>query len=1106
MNNKLDQIEKLYARVVHEIENEQDECKSLFRIYNDLVLLLSDASALHFNTMFARISFISARFPVSNAWRYVLQVPRREMQKREMSEEALLPVLKASIQLLLNLCHEAFDGIVIPEPPLPVLPNKRRIGKFKKKFARVIAIEWNQAAKQLIILDEEEPDSSCVLQYNVAGVNDIFSETLELALAEIGLPLTLGVTDIDVTEEGHYVPAYIIIMPDMLLDVTAITQVVSEGPDPLAVNAIDIFLPKVNSDAIMLGNIANFVLDEIIRDTNKSFEEIFKESFKIYPIDFVGMSDQRLSNIYKKMAAHYKNIRQVLDSRFPTLGIDSRQCVIEPSYYSPQYGIKGRLDLYYVNETDQVASIIELKSSKPFMPNSYGLSSANYHQTLLYDLLIKSGLGSKYKRSNYILYSGEETETLRYAATVDSIQKETIQHRNQLTILQFRLMQLDKKNSRDVFGEVDPKNFPFLKGYVKRNAAEWFKIYSALSSGEQQYFKSFSAFITREHTLARIGSDQGDGSGGLAGLWLDSIAKKEERYHILQQLELAEIEHELHQTKIIFKRTAFTNPLANFRAGDIAVMYPSSDEKMIDPTQYQLHRASIISIDAEHIVIRLRNMQIHTGQIEKYQRWNLERDMLDSGFRGLYQSLWTLMNADAKVRHTVLGLIPPVAHAPLQNIPGPDNLTARQKVIYEQGINAGSLYLLWGPPGTGKTSVMLKSWTWFFTHHTNKRILLLAYTNKAVDEICEALENSDDLIKNLYIRIGSRTATGENYRHKLFDQVIEPMSTREEIKERLEKTQIFVATVSSLHSKSGLLELLSFDIAIMDEASQLLEPALVGLLAQFKKTILIGDHMQLPAVSVQPDEVSQIDTELAWGHKIGLTDMRMSYFERLFRLYKAKGWHHLIGMLNEQGRMHEDIMAFVNQQVYDGFLEVIDPVKQQLPFGEVIRSADSLLFQHRLVYIPSKSGLEEAYLKTNQDEAQKVISLIVVWLERMKSENLDWTIGVITPFRAQIAAITYLAHQHNIDLSRVSIDTVERYQGGARDIIIMSCAVNLHLTIKKISSLNTDGVDRKLNVAVSRARQQFILIGNQEILSKEQGYKALMEMSSLYDMELLSKT
>ena len=96
-------------------------------------------------------------------------------------------------------------------------------------------------------------------------INDLFAETLELAIQEIGMPLILGLTDIDCTEEGHYIPAYIVIMPDMLLDVTSITQVISTGSDPLAINVMDVFLPSPSTEAIMAGQVANFFLDELIR-------------------------------------------------------------------------------------------------------------------------------------------------------------------------------------------------------------------------------------------------------------------------------------------------------------------------------------------------------------------------------------------------------------------------------------------------------------------------------------------------------------------------------------------------------------------------------------------------------------------------------------------------------------------------------------------------------------------------------------------------------------------------------------------------------------------------------------------------------------------------
>ena len=1100
MNTRLPGIERLYKRVSIEVADDHEKCVYFLKIYSDLISALSEASALHFNTLFARVSYITSRYQLTRAWSYALQIPRRELKQREMSDKELIPILKASIEYLLTICKVesgeiSTTGPVI-FPSLPKLPPARRPGRFKKKFARVVAIEWDKEKKLLTILDEEEPNTTCILHYCVDGINDIYSDTLELVIREIGLPLILGLTDIDCTEDNQYIPAFIVILPDLLMDVTAIAQAWSNGPDPLAVNVIDLFLPSESTEAIMTGQVANFFLDELIRDTTLTYAELFARSFKIYPIEFVQMPDAKVKNMHLQMKSHFENILNVIENRLPAVGIHREQCVIEPSYFSPQYGIKGRLDLYYHHEKEQGASIIELKSGKPFKPNSYGLSSTNYHQTLLYELLIKSVHGPKHHRANFILYSAVAEDPLRFAVSVESIQKETIHNRNELVLLQFRMLQLDKEGSRDIFSEIDPLRLPELKGFIRKNIETWHKVYSELSPGEKKYFKSFASFITREHLLARIGSETGEGSGGLAGLWLDKIETKEERYQILRGLELKRVEKAGNNTLIIFSRGDQTNPLANFRAGDIAVMYPYDASNKNDPTKYQLHRANVLSVDAHEVVIKLRNFQIHTGQIENVKLWNLEHDLLDSSFRSLYQSLWAFISTDILRRQQIFGLKRP-SEVPDQNHwPVPDGLTSTQQKHYMQGLSSGSVYLLWGPPGTGKTSRMLMSWVWHYFFHTNSRIALLAYTNKAVDEICQALHSLGEEVIDHYIRIGSRAASGEAYRNRLLDTVIDPMTKRIEIKNLLDQTRIFVATIASLQGKNEIFKLVDFDVAIIDEASQILEPTMVGLLTRFKKTILIGDHMQLPAVSTQSHHLSQISKDEEWANRIGLTDMGMSYFERIYRLYSSKGWNHMIGILSEQGRMHKEIQEYANQYVYNQQLTCLYSENQSLRLSDHIGNVTDVLFNERLIYISTQSEFAEIYLKTNQEEAAKVIELINQWQEVIDAKKLNWTIGVITPFRAQIAAILHLAHLAKIKMQNVTVDTVERYQGGARDIIIMSTSVNNQQTLSRIVSLNAEGIDRKLNVAVTRARQQFILLGNETILMEQAAYKALIGMSA----------
>jgi len=89
-------------------------------------------------------------------------------------------------------------------------------------------------------------------------------------------------------------------------------------------------------------------------------------------------------------------------------------------------------------------------------------------------------------------------------------------------------------------------------------------------------------------------------------------------------------------------------------------------------------------------------------------------------------------------------------------------------------------------------------------------------------------------------------------------------------------------------------------------------------------------------------------------------------------------------------------------------------------------------------------------------------------------------IGVITPFRAQAACI----YRHlPEELQGVTVDTVERYQGGERDVIIVSFAVHTAAQMPAIVAPSWDGmVDRKLNVMLTRARQQLILLGDPNVL------------------------
>ena len=120
----------------------------------------------------------------------------------------------------------------------------------------------------------------------------------------------------------------------------------------------------------------------------------------------------------------------------------------------------------------------------------------------------------------------------------------------------------------------------------------------------------------------------------------------------------------------------------------------------------------------------------------------------------------------------------------------------------------------------------------------------------------------------------------------------------------------------------------------------------------------------------------------------------------------------------------------------------------------------------------------EAYYKLNERNGNRL--------------HPEKAIGIITPYRNQIAAIRQQLELLQLpDSDKIRIDTVERFQGSQNDIIIFSCAVTTAEQLAFLSQCSEEEcrpIDRKLNVAITRAREQIVIIG----------YRTLLETSPIY--------
>ena len=398
--------------------------------------------------------------------------------------------------------------------------------------------------------------------------------------------------------------------------------------------------------------------------------------------------------------------------------------------------------------------------------------------------------------------------------------------------------------------------------------------------------------------------------------------------------------------------------------------------------------------------------------------------------------------------------------------------------------------LLVGPPGTGKTSRALRRMVEHFYAASSMQILLLAYTNRAVDEICQSLSSITPCID--YIRVGSELSCDVRFRGHLLENILAECNSRREVNIRMADCRVYVGTVASIAAKAELFKLKRFDVAIVDEATQILEPQLLGILcAKFAdernavgKFILIGDHKQLPAVILQNSGHSEVHDEGL--REAGLFNLKDSLFERLYRFHLKEESPKAIDMLCRQGRMHPGVAFFPNKAFYAGKLEALGLPHQLEHIEAPVR------------FIPSKQDLESVSGKTNRYEAQIVAGLAKeVYLVHEEEFDPNRTLGVITPYRSQIALIRKELQALAIPaLSRISIDTVERYQGSERDVIIYSFCVNHLCQLRFLPNLTEeDGVqiDRKLNVALTRARKQLFITGVPEILSHNSIYQYLLK-------------
>lgn len=266
-----------------------------------------------------------------------------------------------------------------------------------------------------------------------------------------------------------------------------------------------------------------------------------------------------------------------------------------------------------------------------------------------------------------------------------------------------------------------------------------------------------------------------------------------------------------------------------------------------------------------------------------------------------------------------------------------------------------------------------------------------------------------------------------------------------------------------------------FDLVIFDEASQCDIASALPLLYRAKRAVIIGDPKQLAHISGMPRGQDQ---QLLQRFDLVEKFPHWAYsYNSLFDLAAGFASGEDIVNLRDHHRSHADIIEFSNHKFYEGRLRVATrynllnrPPKEQAGV--------------RWVDVPGRVFRPVSGGAVNDQEAAGVIRTLK---DLVITKSYRGSIGVVSPFRAQANLIRELALADSeisnlLTSQEFLVDTVHKFQGDERDVMIFSPVVSEGITPGAVSFLKNNG--NLFNVAITRARAQLIVVGDRKSASQ----------------------
>lgn len=436
---------------------------------------------------------------------------------------------------------------------------------------------------------------------------------------------------------------------------------------------------------------------------------------------------------------------------------------------------------------------------------------------------------------------------------------------------------------------------------------------------------------------------------------------------------------------------------------------------------------------------------------------------------------------------------------------------------------------IWGPPGTGKTETLAE----IAIEHINNgnRVLMLSYSNVSVDGAVLRVANKADLPDGMITRYGYprdkkllESGSLYSYRYVLqthpeqakeyqelvsqraklrskgkgHEKEIQAISRRivriktsfKDEEKELIQSAYFVATTVSNATVDKAIYTQRFDVVIFDEASMAYVPQIVFAASLAKKHfVCLGDFYQLPPI-VQNKTDNRLLNDI-----YDYTGIRSAV--------ENNSGHDWLVLLDMQYRMHHDIADFLSNQMYSGLLKTSSKISESR--NEI---ASCHPCPNAAMTLVDLSKMYSACIKTMDYSHVNLMSALVSL--RLAEKNLDnYRVGIITPYGAQSRLILCMVRdlqQRDSRWNNVACKTVHQFQGSEEPIIIYDAVDCFRLPypgglIASSTEKNHHLADRLFNVALSRAKGKFILVGNMDYFRMKNLSKKLLISKAINEIK-----